>query len=618
MEAAAEIDPVRVREIAMMLPPRATGLGQPIANREAWNKLAAEPAFQHFLRSAHQQLSTPPVKVSDELFLDFSRTGNRVRWQDAEFGRREEMSNFALAECLENQGKFLSRLEVDIKEICGEHTWVYPAHDGRLKNFHGTAVEIDLGSSHVAWKLGTIDYLLGEKLSAATRALIRENLQRRIFKPYRDMVEGRAPEIQWLRATHNWNAVCHAGVVGAALAAIDSAEERAWFIASAQHYLQNFLKGFGTDGYCSEGLSYWNYGFGHFVMLGETIRQATGGRIDFLSDPAARLPALFGQRAEILNAIYPSIADCHPGTEPDAQITAYLFRRGLNVAPCENAKEIFMRPSSDVSRAALFAFLPENFPRMANVSAAPSESPLRTWFAEAGVLIDRPASGAKIPFAVSLKGGNNAEHHNHNDVGSFIVVAGRSMLLVDPGSEVYTARTFGPHRYDSDVLSSFGHDVPVVAGQLQSPGPQARARVLRTDFSDAEDTLALDLSSAYAVKSLSKLERTFVYHRADAPSLTVRDEVEFKKPESFETALVTWGQWEKISANEFLITETKGAVRVKIDTGGIPFEIKSKKLEADVATPAKATRLGLRLKSPVTKASIVMTITPQAVREKKQ
>ena len=39
-------------------------------------------------------------------------------------------------------------------------------------------------------------------------------------------------------------------------------------------------------------MGYWNYGFGHFLMLGETIRQASGGSIDLLADPAAMQPAL--------------------------------------------------------------------------------------------------------------------------------------------------------------------------------------------------------------------------------------------------------------------------------------------------------------------------------------
>ncbi|MDB6028419.1 MAG: Heparinase II/III-like protein, partial [Verrucomicrobiales bacterium] len=133
------------------------------------------------------------------------------------------------------------------------------------------------------------------------------------------------------------------------------------------------------------------------------------------------------------------------------------------------------------------------------------------------------------------------------------------------------------------------------------------------EFTENSDTLALDLSSAYAVPSLKKLERTFRFKRGDAPSLTVIDEVELTKPESFATALVTWGKWQRISPTEILFTEATGAVRVKIDTGGVPFDIHTKQLQADVPTATKAMRLGIALNGPIQHARVTLTITPEAL-----
>ncbi len=607
-QAKTDLDPAKIREVAKMLPHRPVGLGDPVRRRDNWRKLAQMPIFVNWLKAVHKELESAPPRASDDLFLEFSRNGNRTHWQDVEFETRSRLNEYALAECLENEGKFLEPMNNLIKQICAERTWVYPAHDRSLGNFKGTQIDIDLGSSRVAWELATIDYLFGNQLSAETRQLIRDNLQRRIFKPYRDMVEGRRDENHWLRTDNNWNAVCHAGVVGAALAQLESPEDRAFFILASQEYIQNFLKGFGTDGYCSEGMGYWNYGFGHYIMLAETIRQATGGKVDWMADPAAQLPALFGQRAEILNNIYPSIADCHPGSQPDLQLESYICQR-FDLKPCRHEEEIFKRPARSVFTTALFCFMPEHLPEIPG--RAVEQSPLRTWFSEGGVLICRQPAEAKVPFAVSLKGGNNAENHNHNDVGSFIVIANRSMVLVDPGAEVYTGRTFGPKRYESDVLNSFGHDVPVIAGKLQSAGANRRAVVLQTNFTDQADSLSLDITSAYNVPSLKKLERTFTFRRGDAPSLTVIDQVALTKPESFETALVTWGQWKKISPTELLFNESTGAVRVKIETGGVPFDIGSKQLTADVPTPTKATRIGILLKKPVADARVTFTITPE-------
>src|SRR5947207_196219 len=101
-QAAATIDAARVREIAAMLPAHASGSGP--SNRMAWDALAAKPIFQRWLKTAEKELSTPFPEVSDDLFLDFSRTGNRSHWQEIEFSRRARLNSLALAECLENKG----------------------------------------------------------------------------------------------------------------------------------------------------------------------------------------------------------------------------------------------------------------------------------------------------------------------------------------------------------------------------------------------------------------------------------------------------------------------------------------------------------------------------------
>jgi hypothetical protein len=608
--AEAEIAAARVQDISKMLPAAPRGLGEPITNRVAWDKLAGSASGQQWLQAVTHQLSQQFPEQPDDLYLEFSRSGDRNKWQSVAFTRRDRIVSFAIAECLENKGRFLPALESAIQAICSEPTWVYPAHDRDLRNFKGSDMDIDLGSSRVAWDLATADFALRNKLSDATRKLIRENIEKRIFIPYRAMAEGQQKENSWMRATHNWNSVCHAGVVGAALAMLESQEERAWFIAAAEYYMPNFLKGFGSDGYCSEGMAYWNYGFGHFLMFAETVRQATGGGVDPFAHPQARLPSLFGQRAEILNGIYPSIADCPPGSRPDGELSSYICKR-LKLGNCpENAPHIAVS-GRGMFGTMLFSFLPE----LPTVPAGTgNESRLRTWFQEGGVLICRPDNASAVRFAVSLKGGHNAEHHNHNDLGSFIVVSGNSMLLVDPGSEVYTARTFGSNRYESDVMNSFGHSVPVIAGKLQRQGADARAVVIETNFSDAADKLTLDLTSAYTVPTLQKLERSFEFRRGQNPSLTVQDNVSFTSLETFETALVTWSEWKQLSPLELLFTEGKDSVHVRIDTKGIPFEITSKQLEADVTTPKRATRLGLKLLQPLTNGIVRLTITPHGER----
>jgi hypothetical protein len=88
-----------------------------------------------------------------------------------------------------------------------------------------------------------------------------------------------------LNRTNNWNSVCLAGVTGAALALLQDKEERAYFIAAAEKYNIYGMRGYGDDGYCSEGVGYYNYGFRAYILLREEVCRATQGQIDFFRNP---------------------------------------------------------------------------------------------------------------------------------------------------------------------------------------------------------------------------------------------------------------------------------------------------------------------------------------------
>jgi hypothetical protein len=608
--AAERNDPARVEAIAAMLTPGPAAFAPPAADRAAWQIARRQAPFPAIVSNATLLAQSPVPALPDDLYLDFSRTGNRDRAQAVMFTRARRLSAFTLAEACENKGRFIKPLVETIDAICSEKTWVYPAHDRKLDNFQGRTMELDLRATAVGWDLATVDHLLADRLPAPTRHAIRGNVRRRVLQPYREMVEGKRPEIHWLHATHNWNAVCLAGVTGAALALEEQPADRAWYIAAAERYIRSFLSGFTPDGYCSEGIGYWNYGYGHFLMLGELVRRATRSRVDLFADPAALQPAMFSLRSEILSGLYPSISDCHPGSRPSPQFVRFICEWLGRDAPAGVAEE-------DASRSAapgliptlMAAFTASPLPTVPRVAAGP-DSPLRAWFKDGGVLICRPLPETGPAFAAALKGGHNAEHHNHNDVGSFSVVAGRSMILCDPGGEVYTARTFSSRRYESKVLNSFGHAVPVVAGKLQREGADARAVVLRAEFQDIQDVLALDIRSAYKIPQLTKLERTFTFRRGSAAALIVGDDVEFSDPQPFETALITWGKWKRLAANELQVTDGGDSVRVKIDTGGFAFKISSETIDEDVFSKRKPVRIGIALERPVAQASVRLTIEP--------
>lgn len=606
--ASSIFDKDRIDSIVAMLSDKPTCFGRPISDRITWDALATSEDGKAVIRSAEMVLKTPMPEMTDEIYLIYSRTGSRTEADGVNGRRRGRIGTLTKAELLENSGRFIPELEKTIRSLCEEKTWVGVAHDGNLNNFKKKQVTIDLYSSALAWNLAIADNLLGDKLSPEIRRLIRKEIQWRIFEPFHRMVEGTQSRY-WLTAEHNWNTVCLAGVTGTALALLDSRPERAWYILAAEKYSMNFLKGFPSDGYCGEGTGYWNYGFGHYALLSEEIRLATSGKIDLLARKEALAPASFGARFEIADGVYPPFADSSVGDRPSGRLMDFLNRRfGFGQAPVETRRLSLSRVSLTEGMMYLFPV------------AAPLETPaavasieaggLRSWFDQAKVLICRPRPDAPCRLATAIIGNDNGVNHNHNDVGSYALIMNGQTLIVDPGGETYTARTFSSRRYESNALNSFGHSVPLVAGKMQDAGEKAKAVTLTTDFTDAKDTLVFDIRSAYSVPSLQKLTRTYVFSREGAGSMAVTDNVAFAQPESFETALITLGQWKQAEPGTLRIEDGGAAIDVRIDTGGLPFTIVPTEINEHVHTKKLPVRLGIRLDAPVRQATITMTITP--------
>lgn len=608
VHSAEPLDANRIAEIAQWLPEKPRGVGPTIEDRAAWERVGKSPHFAKTVKAAEELRKKSVPELTDDLFLDFSRTGNRSRCQSVLSQRHGRLPAFVMAECIENKGRFLPDIEQSIREICSEKTWVLPAHDRSLANFKGETQEVDLVVAAVSWELATTHYWLGEKLSPEIRTLVRSELDRRTIDSMESYVKTGKPRMWWATGTNNWNAVCLAGVTGTALAMEPSRERRAFFVAAAEKYIQYFKKGFTSDGYCSEGMGYWNYGFGNFVLLAETLIQATDGKLDLFTDPLIKEVALFGPRMEIIPGVYPSFADCAIGSKPDTRMMAFLSRRfQLGMSDVESAGIGL----AGVSSSSLFSFGIYGFDNSATAIPPAKEGfgrKLRNWFSEAGILICRP-NDPESGLGAALKGGHNSEHHNHNDVGSYVVALAGKTPLLDPGGEIYTARTFSKDRYVSGVLNSFGHPVPRFGETLQKTGRAAAAKVLKAEFTDQADTLVLDLRAAYPVKGLKKLQRTFGFSRAGRGSLTVTDEVELEEATPFETALITFSKWQ-LDGNRLRVGSDAGAVDVAIDTHGAEFSVEDTEIHEKLSRGRVPIRLAVKFKAPVTSAQVTLTVTP--------
>lgn len=599
--------PERVAAIAAWLPRAPEGLGRPASDREAWGRLAALPEAAGAIKAAEGLVGKPPPEVPDELYLEFTNNGNRRNYEKPYGERVKRINTLLLAECLENTGRFLPALERDILALCDERSWTMPAHDGGLSNFHGKLLTIDLGSSARGWLLATADYWLGARLTPAVRERMRQEVRRRVLDPYRQALrENHIRGNWWMRGDNNWNAVCTAGVVCSALALLETPHERAEILAAMEISNPHFIGGFTDDGYCSEGMGYWNYGFGHYVMMGLAVRAATGGRLDIFQGEKLRRIAEYARGYQIQPGRAPYFAD--GGGGPGVEVWAMMRQVWPEAVPASAASYGLLRGGHATVGLRAFGQEPP-----APAEAAAEALPLRTWFADAQVLITRSAPGDLPPFGAAIKGGHNAEHHNHNDVGTYTVVLDNVEMLGDPGGEIYTRRTFSRERYVSAVLNSYGHPVPVVEGQLQPTGRQAAAKVVRHAFGDGRDSIELDLTAAYRVEGLERLRRAYSHARGER-TLTIIDEARFTSPQTFSTPLVTYRKvFRKDAGTLYLFDDGGRCVEVRIEAEGGAWQLEDEMLE----NPGKASprRLAVTFAQPVASARVAFRITPCAVPE---
>ncbi len=562
-------------------------------------ELIASPTVKTAIARADQYLTQSFPFPFPDLYLDFGKTGNRTRFQTVADQYTRAVVMLSAAYYATGEKAYLRKLEELLLKFCNFPTWVLPAHDKKLLNYSGKTVDIDLASSLTGWRLATVLALFRRDLSPETAVRLERELNRRIVDPFYQISIGKRAPFWWMKRKMNWNAVCLAGITGTVLAVEPDYGKRLRMLETALEYSRYFLDSFLPDGYCSEGAAYWNYGFGHYLNMAAMIYLATDRRLNLLEQPATRAPAMYPDKIVIAGGWLPAFADCNYKTRIAPQ---YLDLHDLLLKQAEKRSPLGWFPE---------LFLPAELSRADAPETPRRESPdLVSVFPDGAVAVMRPgSSGSRL--AAAVKGGHNDELHNHNDVGSYtIVVDGAAPVTGDPGAEVYNAWTFGPKRYESQVMNSFGHPVPRPAGQLQVPGKDTAALLLEEKMDRDSFLWRLDLRKAYRVSSMTRLERSFLYSRKNGGSVTVTDTAEFSKPESFETALVAFGGCRQLSPGVLELEFSGKKLIASIDTDGEPFTVETAGIQGRYQGELKPQRIAVRLNRAVRKAKVAVTFTP--------
>ena len=477
------------------------------AERGGWTNIS-EPLRKAYIAQAElfQNASWQTPKATD--FLEYTRNGNRSRYQAISYGRREQLAVLVLGECMEGKGRFLDDIMNGVWTICEETYWGVPAHVGLQKKGPGlpdvTEPTVDLFAAETGMLIAWTYYLVGDelvKISSLVTERMRFEVERRILS-----VNLARDDFWWMgfsRTVNNWNPWICSNWLTAVLVFEDDPDRRAASVHKILRCLDNFLDPYPRDGGCDEGPSYWGRAGGSLFDCLELLQSASNNAINVFDKPLIQEIGRYIYRAYIHDQYFINFADAPAKHEADASL---IFRYGQSIHD-----DTMMRFGSYLAQrqglgtgaqkgqfGSLGRLLPMLFGLPELLKTEPQEPLLREfWLPDLQVMGARSAEKTVKGFYVAAKGGHNAESHNHNDVGNFIVYHDGSPVIIDVGVETYTAKTFSKDRYSIWTMQSAFHNLPTINGVMQNDGREYQASDVKFSADEKSVRFSLDIARAY-------------------------------------------------------------------------------------------------------------------------
>lgn len=476
----------------------------------------AEDRLAPVLALARSERGTPWPQPTASTFARFRRDGDRVEHEALVFAHRDRLTRAVLA-ALADPSDRLDEVADGVLLVCDRATWCWPAHEDHCRDERTLVPDpdnpfLDLGAAEVGAQLAWLDHALGDRLDLhwpGLRARVRREVRARVLVPFdtRD-------DWHWLGLAgdvHNWCAWICGNVLVAALR-LGEGNERSWVVAKAVAGLDRYLAALPPDGSVDEGHDYWWNGAGRVLEALDVLDHAAG--LSGWELPVVGETARFPRRMHLGGPWFVNVADARarpPAEQPWHVLVRTAQRIGdVDVERHASARRADAIPAHvELGRALRDLALP--------LSSGEERTPDSVWLpgTQLGV--------AHAPgLALVVKGGHNAENHNHNDVGSVIVAVDGVPVLVDAGRPTYSAATFGPDRYDTWTMQSGWHNVPEVRGTAQAAGRRHRAREVEVEDTPDAFRVRMDLAEAYPVAGLRSWWRTATLDRS-RPSVTVED-----------------------------------------------------------------------------------------------
>ena len=554
-----------------LLPPGTWRPYPTIRDRNTWESLPAEQR-QSLVAAGEALLGTSWPELKATLFMEYQRTGFLTRYQQASFERRKMLIRLVLAECVENQGRFLDDIVNGLWAICEESYWGASEHSRNIR-FTGVFPDplpdtllpgVDLTTAETGALVAYTDYLIGGVIEhhfpIVTDRLHRE-LRRRLLDPYTQRNDW-----HWLgfnrspgsRPPNNWNPWVHSNLLAIEMAVEKDEFQRAHFVHRVLRGLDEFLSGYHEDGGCDEGVAYWGRAGASLFECLDVLDTASDGKITVWDEPLIREMGRFILRMHIGSHWYVSFADSDAKTIPDPNLVYHFARKVKDEQLQTHALASLADQKDERSGLSSFNRVLNGYFRPVPAQEQAPAYPLigQSWLAGIQVLTARETEGSSEGLFLAAKGGHNGESHNHNDVGTFIVGLDGQPVLIDAGVEDYISQTFSPRRYELWTMQSSYHNLPTIDGIQQQDGPAFRATDVSADLAENHASLRFDMSQAWPAETgIDHWQRTIELRRGQDAAVTVHDDYTLAHdPESLSLTLMAYGRVDPSAPGQLRIT----------------------------------------------------------------
>lgn len=478
----------------------------------AWKNAVPDSVIKQTIKAGEAGLKFKFEPITATIALDFVRSGDRERHSGISFAKRNVLTELILAESMEDQGRFTEAILNGVWSICEESFWGVPAHIGRTGLPDVENPEVDLFAAETASVLALADYFTGSKLDKIN-PLIRKRIYYETSQRFFEPMLTRGDRYNWMsktKAVNNWNPWIMSNWMLSNLLLEKQADKRAQMLYASISGLDRYLNGLGEDGGCDEGPSYWFAAGGSVYDCLELLQQST--KLQVYDQALIQKMAAYVYKAHIDGYYFTNFADADPVLKPDGLM---LYRFGTAIADKQleslGAWSFQQFPITGVTGFQRMRRV-QNLLTISTIKGGSEYKPVKdAWVSDIQVMTARTSKGLYL----ATHGGHNAESHNHNDVGDFIVYANGQPMIVDAGRGNYTARTFSSKRYELWFTRSEYHNLPIINGFGQSAGREFEATSVLSTINDQQAQLKMDLAAAYPKEAgIKKWERSIQLDRS--------------------------------------------------------------------------------------------------------